>query len=498
MQTTVERVDDTKVTLQITVESERVEEAVEAAASRLAEQVNVPGFRPGKAPRRVLESRVGKDALAQEAAQHALPEFYKEAVQAEQLQVAGQPELDVETFEPGKDAVFSATVEVVPEVEAPEIDDLQIPHPEWEVTEEDVTAQLDNLRQRFAELETVSRAADVGDHVKVTVTAEHDGQRIEDASGEDMLYHVEDPEQSNSELDRQMVGAEAGQILKFSETLAEDFGEELGGAEADFTVIVKEVKTQRLPELTDEFVEENTEFDTVAEFEAELRRQLAAHKRENARSELRSKVVETIAERVEVTLPESLVQEELQFRLQRLSSEAEQYGLSPDQYLQMMGGTEDVFSQLDQHARATVKSQIVLDAIAKKLGIEVEQIDLEREVYRQAKRMGREPKEIAQLMTQDDRVGALISDTRRRKTIDHLLEQVQVLGGPPDDDADLEEAAEDPETGARSAAALAESESAGAGAAGSDDATGQQAAATEPAAGGTGEGEADTEARGGG
>jgi trigger factor len=472
VQTTVERVDDTKVTVQITVESERVEEAVEAAASRLAEQVNVPGFRPGKAPRRVLESRVGKDALAQEAAQHALPEFYREAVQAEQLHVAGQPELDVETFEPGQDAVFSATVEIVPEVEPPDIDDLQIPHPDWEVTEEDVTAQLDNLRQRFAELETVSRAADVGDYVKITVTAEHDGQRIEDASGEDMLYHVEDPQQSNSELDRQLVGAEPGNILKFSETLADDFGE-LAGKEADFTVIVKEAKAQRLPELTDEFVEENTEFDTLAEFDAELRRQLAAHKREQARTDLRSKVVEALADRVEVALPESLVQQELQFRVQRLSSEAEQHGVSPDQYLQMMGDSEDVFSQLDQQARATVKSQLVLDAIAKQMEVEVDRNDLESEVYRQAQRMGRDPQEIAQLMTQEDRIGALISDTRRRKTIDRLLESVQVLGGPPADDADLEE---DPEAGARTAA-MAAAEATG------DDETGEA-------------GEPDTDARG--
>lgn len=482
MDTTVERVDDTKVTLQITVEAERVDQAVDEAASRLADQVNVPGFRPGKVPRKVLESRIGKDALAQEAAQHALPQFYQEAVQAEQLQVAGQPEMEVDTFEPGKDAVFSATVEVIPDIEPPEISDLQIPHPEWEVTEEDVNAQIDGLRDRFAELETVQRAADVGDHVKVTITAERSGERVEDASGEDLLYEISDPQQSESELDRQLVGSQAGQIQKFSETLGEDFGE-LAGAEVDFTVIIKEVKTKRLPELTDDFVEENTEFDTVAELESELRRQLAAHKRERARAELRGKVVEAIADRVEVSLPESLVQQEMQFRFQRLSSEAEEYGLSPDQYLQMMGGAEDMFARLDEHARATVKGQIVLDAISSHLGIEVEQTDLEWEVYRQAARMGREPQEVAQLMTQSDRIGALISDTRRRKTIDQLLEQVQVLGGPPDDDSDLPEGrGEDPESGARAAAAVAESAATDSGtvAEGADHDAGSETAPADP------------------
>lgn len=484
METTVERVDDTKVTLQITVEADRVDQAVDEAASRLADQVNVPGFRPGKVPRKVLESRLGKDALAQEAAQHALPQFYQEAVQAEQLQVAGQPEMDVETFEPGEDAVFSATVEVIPDIEPPEIADLQVPHPDWEVSEEDVTAQLDGLRDRFAELETVQRAADVGDHVKVTITAERSGERVEDASGEDLMYQVSDPQQSESELDRQLIGSQAGQILKFSETLGDDFGE-LAGTEVDFTVMVKEVKAKQLPELTDDFVEENTEFDTVDELMSELRRQLATHKREQARTELRGKIVEAIADRVEVTLPESLVQQELQFRFQRLSSEAEQYGLSPDQYLQMMGGAEDVFSQLDEHARATVKGQIVLDAISRHLGVEVEQADLENEVYRQAARMGREPREIAELMSQSDRIGALISDTRRRKTIDRLLEQVQVLGGPPEDDADLAEG-EDPEAGARAAAAVAESAT--------SEASEAEAAATEP--GETGESETDARAEG--
>lgn len=475
MQTTVERVDDTKVNLQVTVEADRVEQAIDDAAARLAEQVKVPGFRPGKVPRRVLETRVGKDALAQEAVQHALPEFYQEAVQAEQLRVAGQPEFDVETFEPGQDAVFSATVEVVPEIEPPDISDLRIPHPEWEVTEEDVTAQLDNLRERFAELETVSRDADVGDHVKITVTGERDGERIDEASGEDLLYQVSDPQESGSELDRQLVGAQAGQILKFTDTLGEDFGEELAGAQLDFTVILKEVKARRLPDLTDEFVDENTEFETADELIAELRRQLAAHKREQARTELRSKVVEEIADRVEITLPESLVQQELQYRLQRLQQEAEQYGLSADQYLQMMGGSEDVFSQLDQQARATVKSQLVLDAIARDVGVQVEQADMEQEVYRQAARMGREPKEVAELMTHPDRIGALVSDTARRKTIDYLLEEVQVLGGPPADDADLAEAPEAGAKAAAEAAGAAETE-AGAGSAAERDSAAESAA----------------------
>jgi trigger factor len=433
VKTSVERVDDTTVKLSITIEPERVGEAVEAAARRLASEVKVPGFRPGRVPRRVLEKRLGTDVLLQEAAREALPGFYSDAVQAEELPVVSPPEFDLDTFTEADGAIFTATVEVRPEFDVPDFSELQVAHPDWELTEEEVTEQLDMLRERFAELEVVERPAEVGDYLVITVEGVRDGERMEEASGEDLLYELKDAEESDSELDRQLIGAEAGQTITFTDTLGEDYGE-LAGVEVDFTAEVKEVKSKSLPEVDDDFAITATEFDTAEELMSELRTQLGAHKRMNARAELRGKVVEAVADLVEVALPPAMVNEELQFRLQRLGRQAEQYGLSLEQFIQMSGTAPDeLFANLESEARKTVKAQLVIDRIGQEASIEVTQEDLGIEISRQAQRLGRDPQELAGFMTHPDRISALVSDAFRRKSIDHILETVAVLSAPPDE-----------------------------------------------------------------
>lgn len=433
MKSTVERVDETTVKLAITLEAAEVDAAMDQAARRLASEVKVPGFRPGKVPRRVLERRLGSDTLLQEAVQASLPGYYSRAVEAEDLPVVSQPDFDVGDVEVGADLTFTATVQVRPEIEVPDYEGLQLAHPEWELTEDDVRAQLDALRERFGTLETVQRAADAGSYVRITVTGSRDGERLEEASGEDILYEVGDAGETSSALDRNLVGAEAGAILKFTDTLGDDYGE-LAGAEVDFTVIVKEVKAKRLPELDDDFARDASEFDTMAELEAELRSQLARAKRAQAQTELRGKVAEAVSDLVEVPLPPALVTEELQFRLHRLGHEAQQHGMSAEQYLQAVGtSSDDLFQRLESDARRTVKAQLVLDAIGRDAGIDVTRDDLGQEVSRQAQRLGGDPKELAEYMTQPERIGALVSDAFRRKTIDHVLERVEVLSAPPDE-----------------------------------------------------------------
>ncbi|MDQ3029697.1 MAG: trigger factor [Actinomycetota bacterium] len=443
MKTTVERVDDTTVKLSITVEADRVGAAIDSAARRLGAEIRVPGFRPGRVPRRVLESRVGKEALVSEAARDALPSFYAEAVRTEQLEVVGPPEFDVTTFSDGQDAEFAATVEVRPEVVVPDYAGLQIMHPDWEVTDADVDAQLDQMRERFAELESVQRPVRAGDYAVITVTGERDGQRVEDASVSDLLYRVGEPRQRGqgeqddehpepqSELDRNLLGASAGAILKFRDTLGADYGEDLAGVEVDFTAIVKEVKHANLPNLDDDFAVTASEFDTIDELRDELRSTLTAQKLDYARSALRGRVVEAVSELVDVALPNGLVQQEVRFRLDRLSHQAEQYDMSLEQFLSAAGGVEQAVSQLEDEARKTVKAQLVLDAIGQEAKIDVTQADLGTEVARQAARLGRPAQELAAYMTHPDRIAALVSDAFRRKTIDHVLETVQVLGSPP-------------------------------------------------------------------
>jgi trigger factor len=436
VKTSVERVDDTTVKLSVTVEAARVGEAIDHAAGHLQSQVKVPGFRPGHVPRKILETRLGKDALVQEAVREFLPRFYAEAAQAEQLDVVGTPEFDLDTFEDGKDAAFTATVQVRPQFEVPDFTGLQVPHPDWEVTDEEVDAQLESLRDRFAELETVERPAQQGDYVVVTIAGEQDGTPVEAVSVEDMLYAipvVAEGEEPESELDRNLVGASPGDVLTFSDTLGDDYGE-LTGSSVELTVNVGDVKTKRLPQLDDDFAVTASEFDTIDELRAELTTQLAAHKRTQAEAELRGKVVEAVADTVEVTLPEAMVQAEMRFRLNRLASQAQQYGMTLDQYFTAVGTTgEEVFAEFEEDARNTVKAQLVVDEVGRAAAIDVSQEDLGAEIARQALRTGRPPEELAEFMTHPDRIGALVSDAFRRKTIDHLVASVQVLSAPPPD-----------------------------------------------------------------
>lgn len=433
METSVERVDETKVKLSVTVEAARVDEAIDAAAAKLAEEVNVPGFRPGKVPRRVLETRLGKDALVSEAVREAVPRFYSEAAQEQELAVVGQPSFDIETFEPGQSGSFSATVEVVPEIDVPDYQGMQIPHPDWELTEDEVREQLDAVRGRFARLEDVERPAQIGDHVKLTLSGQRNGETIDEVSAEDTLYEMHDPEETDSELDRNLVGAQPGSIVRFTDTLGPDYGQ-LAGTEVDFTAIVKEVKAKKLPDLDDEFAQEATEFDTMAELDEELRRQLSQHKVYEARESLRGRVVEAVCAEVDPPLPESMVQEEMQHRLQRVQQAAEEAGMTYEQYLEAAGfSNEEVLSRFEGEARQTVKAQLVVDAIGRDADLELSREDLAQEIGNQAARMGREPNEVAQLLSQGGGASQLASDAFRRKTIDYLLDQVEVLSGPPEE-----------------------------------------------------------------
>jgi trigger factor len=427
--TRVERVDDTTVKLAVTVERPRVKQALDEAARHLAEEVKVPGFRKGKVPRKVLETRLGKGAVIQHAVQDSLPEFYAEAVREQALEPVGQPDFELGTFEEGTDASFTATVEVRPEFDVPDIAGVLVTHPEWEVTDDEVEAELDNLRQRFAEAETVDRPIQVGDLALLTISGSYRGEPVEDASMDDQLYQVGDPKETGQALDRELLGTSTGGIRKFRDTFGGDDEREL-----DFTVIVKDVKTLRLPEADDDFAITASEFDTIDELRADLRRQLASAKLELARNALRGRAVETVSELVEVPLPRALVDQEAQFQLARLARDAERRQIPFDQYLTMMGTTaEEVQERLRDDARKTVRAQLVIDRIGREAGIEVTNEDLSRQVTEQAAMLNMPPEELARFMSDPERLSALFTDAFRRKTIDYVLDHVEVVDGPSDD-----------------------------------------------------------------
>jgi trigger factor len=435
--TAVEKIDDTRVKLTVTVEARRVTEAIDATVQRLAGSMRIPGFRPGRAPLRVVESRLGRGAVAEEAARDVLPEWYAEAVRGlgEEVTVVGPPSFEVDAFDRDADGVFTATVDVRPDVPVPDYRGLEVAHPEWQVTDEEVEENLGTLRQRFAELEAVDRPARRGDYVTVTLSARTaDGADVPEASAEDLLYPIPE-EDTDSELDRVLVGAAAGAVLTFEDDLGPDYGPELAGQRLAFTAIVKEVKVQQLPDLDDDFAVTASEFDTIEELRADLRAQLQREKLQLAVANVRAAVVEAVAGLVEVPLPESLVEEEQRFRLNRLAHQAEHSGIPFDRFLELAGGGDPqaLVDRIRADAEETVKAQLVVDEVGQAAGVTVEQQDLSEEVARQAVRLGRDPQEIAQLMLHPERIGALYADAYRRKAIDHLLEEVTITGAPPEE-----------------------------------------------------------------
>ncbi|HSJ43910.1 MAG TPA: trigger factor [Euzebyales bacterium] len=442
MDTRVERVDDTTVKLAVTVEGPRVKEALDEAARHLADEVKIPGFRKGRVPRKVLESRLGRGAVIQHAVQDSLPQFYAEAVRESEVEPVGQPEYELDTFEEGKDAAFTATVEVRPDFDPPAVEGVRVSHPAWEVTDADVTAELDQLRERFAEAETVDRPLQIGDLAVLSVSATYRGEPVEDARMDDQLYRVNDPEQTGQALDRELLGKTPGNIVKFTDTF-DDHEREL-----DFTVIVKDVKALRLPDADDDFAITASEFDTIDELRASMRSQLAEQNLRRARESLRGRVVEAVSELVDVPLPRALVEQEAQFQLARLARDAEQHEIPFDQYLQAAGTTfEELQEQLRDNARRTVRAQLVVDRIGRDAGVEVTNDDLTRQLLEEAQRLQMPPDQLAEFMSEPERLGVLFSDAFRRKTIDHIIERVEITDGPPPEvdevvDGDVEDGPE--------------------------------------------------------
>jgi len=323
---------------------------------------------------------------------------------------------------------------VRPDFDPPAVDGVRVSHPDWEVTDDEVIAELDQLRERFAEAETVDRPLQIGDLAVLSVSATHQGEPVEDARMDDQLYRVNDPEQTGQTLDRELLGKTTGNIVKFADTFDDE-------RELDFTVIVKDVKTLRLPDADDDFAITASEFDTIEELRDSIRTQLAEHKLRHARESLRGRVVEAVSELVDVPLPRALVEQEAQFQLARLARDAERYEIAFDQYLQAAGTTfEELQEQLRENARRTVRAQLVVDRIGRDAGVEVTNEDLSRQLLEEAQRLQMPPDQLAEFMREPERLGVLFSDAFRRKTIDHIIGRVEIADGPsPEVDAPADE-----------------------------------------------------------
>jgi len=434
MKTTIEPDGPTKRKLYIDVEPGELKPYYEATLRRLAGEVKIPGFRKGKVPRAVLESKVGKDAIREELLKDALPEIYAQAVGQEDLKAITYPKLEVTSFEDDASTLsFTATVEVRPEFDLPDYIGIVVERPSSAATDEEIDGQLDKLRERFGTLEEVGRGATEGDYLTIHLHGYKHTEQIEGASAEDLLYELG----SNSlvpDLDDQLKDKRPGDILQFNSTLPERFGPPHGGEEVSFRVIVKQVQMKKLPELDDEFAKTASEFDSLEQLRADLRERIESVKKLETEVVVRNRLIEQLIEDADVAVPESMLASETESRLSRLLHDIEHSGASLAQYLEATNSTEeDLFQAYRKAAEVTVKADLILENIAEKEGMTVTKEDLQTEVASLAERMDKEPEELLGELVQNGRVNLLAGDILRRKALELMVEKAEIKDEPSTD-----------------------------------------------------------------
>jgi trigger factor len=435
MQTTLESTDKHTVKLTVEIPPDEVGKDLDRAYRKIAQQVKIPGFRKGKVPKRVIDAQFGHDAVLGEFIEESVPTYYREALREHDLAPITEPDIELGDVEEGKSLVFTAVVEVRPRLtlDASAYKGIRIDRPKVEITDQEVDRYLDSLRDRFAELETVSRAARDGDYVVVDLHAAVHGEEIPEATRPDHLYAVGSGE-FGDKLDVELDGKRAGEIIAFNDTLGPGAGDR-AGQEVSFRALVKEVKGKKLPDADDEFARVASEFDTLEELKADLREQLRKNRERSADADVRDRVLEAMIGSVDVELPDSLVDEEVQHRVVHAQERAEQAGMTLNQLLETQGFDELRFrADARDHAIRAIKADLVLEAVARQEDIQVTAEEIGREIGSLAAALGREPKDLAKSLDRTGQVVALAGDIIRSKALDFLVEHADIRSDPGTED----------------------------------------------------------------
>lgn len=407
--------------LTFTIDPAALEAGKRSAAGRLAKDAKIKGFRPGKAPLKVVESMVGAAALRREAIDDAIPQALAAAIRETDLLPVVYPRLeDVRDTEDGVEVDVRITlwpsIDQLPEIEGRRI---QIARPE--VTDEDVNTQIERMRDQFAELEDVSREAFDGDFVLADVKTRLDGKDFAAGSATDMLYEIGSGSLLEG-LDDALRGSASGRILEFPSVLPEQIGEE-GGRAVEVRVLVKGVKAKRLPELTDEWVSEVSEFETVDEMRTELAEQIRSIRVRGLRADFEERLLAELLEDTDLELPDALVEAEMDSVFHRFAHRLETQGIELDRYLELTGQTRERFAEdLRSQASLNLRSRVLLEAVAAGEGIEVTAAELDEAIGALAAMAKVTVDDYRAALEEGGQGDALSGDILRRKAVDRLLE----------------------------------------------------------------------------
>lgn len=424
MKSAVETLNPTRVRLTVEVPFEELKPSLDAAYKKINDQVTVPGFRKGKIPARVIDQRFGRGAVLEEAINDALPKFYTEAVNETELNVLGQPDVDITEFDDGNELKFTAEVDIRPAIEIPDYSGIEVTVDAIEVTDEDVEKSLEQLRDRFATTSAVERAAAEGDVVVVDLEASVDGEVLGDGIAEGVSYTIGSGQLLDG-IDEAVTGLSAGDTATFASQLK---GGSAAGKDAEVKVKVSEVQERELPALDDEFAQLASEFDTLEELRADSRKRLESMKQYDQATSAQEKVLDALIELTEVAIPEKLLKDEIETRTHNLEHhQFPQMGLTWESFLEREGKTREEYdAELEAQAVKGIKTQFILDELVTKEKLSVNQEELTEHLVRRAASSGMSPDQFAQAVVEGGQVPLLVGEVARGKALAVVVEAAKV------------------------------------------------------------------------
>jgi trigger factor len=423
LKSTVEHLSPTRVRINVEVPFDELKPNFDRAYRKLASQVRIPGFRPGKAPARVLENRLGRGVVLDEVVNEAIPAKYLEAVNADEIRTLGRPDIEVTKIEDGDHLAFTVEVDVRPDITIPAFGELSVSVDDIEIDDAEVDRQLDDLRARFGSLTGANRPAEDGDFVSIDLSATVDGEEVADAATTGLSYQIGSGELIDG-IDEAIIGAEAGETKTFVSNLVAG---EHAGKDAEISVTVQSVKVRELPEPDDEFALMASEFDTIDELRGSLRERVALSKRMQQGVQARDKVLEALLETTEVPLPETVVDAEIEMRAHDAVHAFDHDDAKFNEYLESQGQTREEFdADVRSEAEKAVKTQLVLDSIADAEQVKVSDQELTERIIYQAQRFGVSPDEYVNRAQQSGQLGAIFADVRRGKALASIVRQATV------------------------------------------------------------------------
>lgn len=401
----VEKLENNTAKLTIEVPAEEFDKAIMKAYQKNKNKFNVPGFRKGKVPYAMVEKMYGAAVFYEDAANYVIPDAYANAATESELEIVARPDINVTQIEKGKPFIFEAEVTLKPEIKLGKYKGVKVEAMDTTVTDEDVQAELDKVKEQNARLVAADdKAVEDGDQTTIDFEGFVDGEAFEGGKGEDYPLTIG----SHSFIDtfeEQLIGKKVGEEVEVNVTFPEEYqAKELAGKPAMFKVTIKEIKVKEYPEIDDDFAQDVSEFDTLDEYKADIKKNLEDKKTQEAEADKESKVIEAIVKDSEMDIPEKMIEAQAQQMLEEFAQNIAMQGISFEQYLQFTGATvEQLREQVTPQAKARVESSLVLEAIVKAEKIEATDEEFNEEVKKMAERYQMEVDKINELLSDDDK-----------------------------------------------------------------------------------------------